>query len=85
VLEFSKPKKQWFKGLYNLYMKIIAPKAGQWLSKNKDAYQYLNNSVKAFPKAKHFYTFYNKRFFSNNLKKAELRYMYNLLWNKRKG
>ncbi len=54
VLEFSKPKKQWFNGVYNLYMKIIAPKAGQWLSKNKDAYQYLNNSVKAFPEGETF-------------------------------
>lgn len=54
VLEFSKPKKQWFNGIYNLYMRIIAPKAGQWLSKNKDAYQYLNNSVKAFPEGETF-------------------------------
>lgn len=54
VLEFSKPKKQWFKGLYNLYMKVVAPRAGQWLSKNKDAYQYLNNSVKAFPEGETF-------------------------------
>jgi demethylmenaquinone methyltransferase/2-methoxy-6-polyprenyl-1,4-benzoquinol methylase len=54
VLEFSKPKKQWFKGLYNFYMRIVAPKAGQWLSKNKDAYQYLNNSVKAFPEGETF-------------------------------
>lgn len=54
VLEFSKPKKQWFNGIYNFYMKAIAPKAGQWLSKNKDAYQYLNNSVKAFPEGETF-------------------------------
>ena len=54
ILEFSKPRKPWFKGLYNLYMKIIAPKAGQWLSKNKDAYQYLNQSVKAFPEGETF-------------------------------
>ncbi|MBC7848831.1 MAG: bifunctional demethylmenaquinone methyltransferase/2-methoxy-6-polyprenyl-1,4-benzoquinol methylase UbiE [Chitinophagaceae bacterium] len=54
ILEFSKPKQRWFQGLYNFYMKIIAPKAGQWLSKNKDAYQYLNNSVKAFPEGETF-------------------------------
>lgn len=54
VLEFSKPKKLWFKGLYSLYMRVVAPKAGQWLSKNKDAYQYLNNSVKAFPEGETF-------------------------------
>ena len=49
VLEFSKPKQRWFKGLYNLYMNIVAPQAGKWLTKNKDAYQYLTKSVKAFP------------------------------------
>ena len=54
VLEFSKPKKQWFTGVYNFYMRVIAPKAGQWLSKNKEAYQYLNNSVKAFPEGETF-------------------------------
>ena len=54
ILEFSKPRKVWFKGLYNLYMKIIAPQAGRWLTNNKDAYQYLNKSVKAFPEGETF-------------------------------
>lgn len=54
ILEFSKPRKKGFKGLYNLYMNIIAPRAGQWVSKNKDAYKYLNQSVKAFPEGETF-------------------------------
>ncbi|MGN6421422.1 MAG: bifunctional demethylmenaquinone methyltransferase/2-methoxy-6-polyprenyl-1,4-benzoquinol methylase UbiE [Pseudobacter sp.] len=54
ILEFSKPKQIAFKGLYNLYLNVVAPRAGQWLSKNKDAYQYLNNSVKAFPEGETF-------------------------------
>jgi demethylmenaquinone methyltransferase/2-methoxy-6-polyprenyl-1,4-benzoquinol methylase len=54
ILEFSKPRKTGFKNLYNLYMNIIAPRAGQWVSKNKDAYQYLNQSVKAFPEGETF-------------------------------
>lgn len=54
ILEFSKPRKTGFKSLYNLYMNIIAPRAGQWVSKNKDAYQYLNQSVKAFPEGETF-------------------------------
>ena len=49
ILEFSKPKAYLFKGLYNLYMKIIAPGFGKMLAKNKEAYEYLNNSVQAFP------------------------------------
>ncbi|HEX6429650.1 MAG TPA: class I SAM-dependent methyltransferase [Niastella sp.] len=35
-------------------MNIIAPRAGRWVSKNKDAYQYLNQSVKAFPEGETF-------------------------------
>jgi len=49
VLEFSKPRKKFFKGFYHFYMNVVAPKAGKWLSRNKDAYQYLTESVKAFP------------------------------------
>ena len=49
LLEFSKPHKPVFRGFYQFYMNIIAPRAGKWLSKNKDAYQYLTESVKAFP------------------------------------
>lgn len=49
ILEFSKPKAYLFKGLYNLYMKIVAPGFGKMLAKNKQAYEYLNNSVQAFP------------------------------------
>jgi len=53
ILEFSKPGKT-LQGLYNVYMKIIAPAVGNLVSKNKAAYQYLNNSVQAFPEGKQF-------------------------------
>lgn len=49
ILEFSKPKAYFFKGIYNLYMKVITPGFGKMLAKNKQAYEYLNNSVQAFP------------------------------------
>jgi len=54
ILEFSRPKKLLFSGLYRVYMNVIAPQAGKWLSKNKDAYKYLNSSVKAFPEGETF-------------------------------
>jgi demethylmenaquinone methyltransferase / 2-methoxy-6-polyprenyl-1,4-benzoquinol methylase len=54
VLEFSKPKQVAFKGIYNLYMKIVAPGVGKMIAKNKDAYQYLNDSVQKFPEGKDF-------------------------------
>ena len=59
VLEFSKPRKA-LKGFYNLYMKIIAPGVGNLISHNREAYQYLNDSVKAFPEGKDFIDILNE-------------------------
>ncbi len=49
ILEFSKPHMPGIKNLYNLYIRIIAPRAGGWLSGSRKAYKYLNDSIKAFP------------------------------------
>lgn len=54
VLEFSKPKQPLFKIFYNLYMNFIAPGVGKMISKDKDAYQYLNDSVQRFPEGDQF-------------------------------
>jgi demethylmenaquinone methyltransferase/2-methoxy-6-polyprenyl-1,4-benzoquinol methylase len=54
VLEFSKPKQLLFKGVYNLYMNVVAPNVGKLISKDKDAYQYLNDSVQKFPEGPDF-------------------------------
>jgi len=49
ILEFSRPALPVFKSFYNLYMKIVAPHFGKIIAHNKQAYEYLNNSVNAFP------------------------------------
>lgn len=49
VLEFSKPKIPVVQPLYRLYMNNVAPFFAQLFTKNKRAYQYLNESSKAFP------------------------------------
>jgi demethylmenaquinone methyltransferase/2-methoxy-6-polyprenyl-1,4-benzoquinol methylase len=54
VLEFSQPTLPGVKALYNLYMGKIAPQVAQWFRQNKKAYQYLNESAKAFPERKNF-------------------------------
>ena len=54
VLEFSRPKQFLFKAVYNLYMNNIAPGFGKLIAKNKDAYQYLNDSVQRFPEGQQF-------------------------------
>ncbi len=65
ILEFSKPKAYFFKGIYNLYMKIITPVFGKMLAKNKQAYEYLNNSVQAFPDREAFVEIMKKTGFKN--------------------
>lgn len=54
VLEFSKPVLPGIKGLYNLYMGVIAPQVAKLFNQNKQAYQYLNESAKAFPDRQQF-------------------------------
>lgn len=54
VLEFSKPRSAVVKTMYNLYMKIICPNVGKLFSKNRNAYQYLDESIQKFPEGKNF-------------------------------
>ena len=49
ILEFSHPKTPGIRQLYNLYLNIVAPRIGKMVSHSGEAYQYLNDSVKAFP------------------------------------
>jgi demethylmenaquinone methyltransferase/2-methoxy-6-polyprenyl-1,4-benzoquinol methylase len=49
VLEFSKPKQFFFKKMYSWYMKTAAAGIGGLVAKNREAYEYLNESVNAFP------------------------------------
>jgi demethylmenaquinone methyltransferase/2-methoxy-6-polyprenyl-1,4-benzoquinol methylase len=65
VLEFSKPKITGIAQLYNLYMKIVAPQMAAFVSKNKKAYQYLNQSVQHFPEGKAFVDILNHVGFRN--------------------
>ena len=64
ILEFSKPNKG-VKGLYNLYMGIVAPEIARWFRQNKEAYQYLNKSSNAFPDRKYFTDLLNRVGFSD--------------------
>src|SRR5688572_3899508 len=54
VLEFSKPKLPGVKSLYKLYMGIVAPQMARWFNQDKKAYQYLNDSARAFPDREQF-------------------------------
>lgn len=54
VLEFSYPKNVLVKGGYNFYFSYITPLVGKLFSKDKRAYSYLTESVKAFPNNENF-------------------------------
>jgi len=54
VLEFSKPKMPVVRSMYNLYMKIICANVGKLFSKNRTAYEYLDESINKFPEGKTF-------------------------------
>jgi demethylmenaquinone methyltransferase/2-methoxy-6-polyprenyl-1,4-benzoquinol methylase len=73
VLEFSKPKQGFLKKIYSLYMKIAAAGIGKWIAKNREAYEYLNESVNAFPEGNNFVEILNKAGYTNTyLKKLTL-------------
>jgi demethylmenaquinone methyltransferase / 2-methoxy-6-polyprenyl-1,4-benzoquinol methylase len=48
VLEFSQPRTPGISQLYKTYMRRIAPRIAG-IASNREAYQYLNDSVQAFP------------------------------------
>jgi demethylmenaquinone methyltransferase / 2-methoxy-6-polyprenyl-1,4-benzoquinol methylase len=54
VLEFSKPRIPLVKSFYNLYMKTVTPNMGKLFSKNRGAYQYLDESIRKFPEGQDF-------------------------------
>jgi demethylmenaquinone methyltransferase / 2-methoxy-6-polyprenyl-1,4-benzoquinol methylase len=54
VLEFSQPQTTGFRMVCKLYMRLVASPVGRILSRNRQAYAYLNESVMAFPEGRKF-------------------------------
>lgn len=54
VLEFSKPRLPIVRSFYNLYMKKVTPNMGKLFSKNRQAYEYLDESIRKFPEGENF-------------------------------
>jgi demethylmenaquinone methyltransferase/2-methoxy-6-polyprenyl-1,4-benzoquinol methylase len=65
VLEFSRPQKFPFRQIYNFYFKVILPKIGRIVSKDKAAYTYLPESVEAFPDGEEFISILKRTGFKN--------------------
>ncbi|MDX1350827.1 MAG: bifunctional demethylmenaquinone methyltransferase/2-methoxy-6-polyprenyl-1,4-benzoquinol methylase UbiE [Putridiphycobacter sp.] len=54
ILEFSKPKKFPIKQYYKFHSRYIIPKIGKAISKDSSAYEYLPESIAAFPEGQDF-------------------------------
>jgi demethylmenaquinone methyltransferase/2-methoxy-6-polyprenyl-1,4-benzoquinol methylase len=54
ILEFSQPKTFPVKQVFSLYFKYIMPLFGKMVSKHSTAYNYLPESVMAFPEGQDF-------------------------------
>jgi demethylmenaquinone methyltransferase/2-methoxy-6-polyprenyl-1,4-benzoquinol methylase len=65
VLEFSQPKTFAVKQLYQIYMNVVAPGMGKLFSKNRNAYKYLDESIKKFPEGKNFTTILDNLGYNN--------------------
>lgn len=49
ILEFSTPTRNPLRGLYLLYLRNVLPRIGRFVSKHRDAYDWLPASIDAFP------------------------------------
>ncbi len=65
VLEFSQPRVALLKKLYFLYFTKLLPLLGQLVSKDKNAYHYLPESVKEFPDGEQFISILKQGGFQN--------------------
>ncbi len=65
VLEFSKPRHFPFRQLYFLYFRRVLPLVGRLVSKSKEAYTYLPDTVMKFPEGSNFLSILNRVGFSN--------------------
>jgi demethylmenaquinone methyltransferase/2-methoxy-6-polyprenyl-1,4-benzoquinol methylase len=66
ILEFSQPQANLFSQLYRIYSERIIPFIGKLISKHKHAYQYLPESVAAFPAGKDFLEILKEAGLKNN-------------------
>ena len=65
ILEPSSPKNFPLKQLYKIYFHHILPTIGSWVSKDKNAYKYLPDSVDEFPSGNEFITLLRKAGFKD--------------------
>ncbi len=65
ILEFSLPENRIVRFLHLLYLRKILPTIGGWISKEKSAYRYLNQTIETYPYGKAFLSLMEKEGFVN--------------------
>lgn len=65
VVEATYPSTPVIRQLFHFYMNYVTPVIGKLFSKNRQAYQYLNDSVKHFPEKKNFIKVLNQLGYRN--------------------
>lgn len=60
IIEFSRPRPAIINNIYQAYMGIVAPQIARAFKQDREAYEYLNKSAKAFPERKDFTAILNK-------------------------
>jgi demethylmenaquinone methyltransferase/2-methoxy-6-polyprenyl-1,4-benzoquinol methylase len=53
-LEFSRPVTEALRATYDAYSFSVIPRVGQWVAGDREAYQYLVESIRRFPDQAHF-------------------------------
>lgn len=71
IMEFAIPTNPIIRAVYFFYFRHFLPRIGNMVSKHKDAYTYLNQSVEDFPYGDKFLAMMEKAGFTN-LKKQSL-------------
>lgn len=49
ILEFTLPRSRLWKAIYSFYLGKILPWLGGWITGNREAYRYLNDTIRMFP------------------------------------
>ncbi len=54
ILEGTVPEKKWLRSIHLFYLRHLLPNIGGVISKNVDAYRYLNKTIETFPQGEKF-------------------------------
>ncbi len=65
ILEFSLPSSFLLKKMHLFYLRKCLPKVGGWVSKNRKAYHYLNETIETFPYGDAFCAYLTEAGFKN--------------------